>query len=134
MTRKEIDSKLQGMLNKTYTYGTHAHCITRYECDDEKERVYIYTDRKGVDPFNRTYGDLNLFLKEWKPINDLVPATAEITPVNNTIKQLQQILLENINKVRADANYIPQAKSINNNVNSIINLAKIQVMMMRRGD
>lgn len=133
MTRKEIDSTLQGMLNKNYYYGTHAHCITKYECDDDKERVYIYTDRKGVDPFNRTYGDLKIFLKEWKPINDLVPATQEMAPVNNTIKQLQEILLENIEKVRTDANYIPQAKSINNNVNSIINLAKIQVMMLKNG-
>lgn len=139
MTRKEIESKLQAMLNRPYYYGGHVHTITSYDLNEESERVYIYTDRNGIDPFDRKYDSIHGFLKRWDPVNNLTPALQAkqdtiVSPVNSTISQLQTILLDNIEKVKKDANYIPQAKAINNDVNSIINLAKIQVMLIKNRD
>lgn len=48
------------------------------------------------------------------------------------LEQSRDLLLENIEKVKKDPNYIPQAKAITNNVNSIIGLVGLQIKMMRQ--
>ena len=41
--------------------------------------------------------------------------------------KLKDILMENIEKVKADKDYIPQAQAVKDNVDSILNLAKTEI-------
>lgn len=45
--------------------------------------------------------------------------------------KLRDALLEDMDMVRKDKTYIPQAKQACNTANSIINLAKVEIMMLR---
>ena len=45
----------------------------------------------------------------------------------DTLVSLRDTLIDNINKVKEDPAYIPQAKSISYNIQTIINLAKIEL-------
>lgn len=44
---------------------------------------------------------------------------------------LKTTLMDNIKKVQDNANYIPQAKSINRDANAIIKLAKLQLDILK---
>lgn len=47
------------------------------------------------------------------------------------MQTLSQILLEDINKVRADPKYVAQAKQVSNSVNAIVNITKLQILMLK---
>ncbi len=47
--------------------------------------------------------------------------------VNSMMATLQQTLLDNIEMVKKDKNYIPQAASINKSVNSLLGITKVQL-------
>jgi hypothetical protein len=47
------------------------------------------------------------------------------------LTDLRDALLDDMKKVRSDRNYIPQAKQACNTANSIINLAKLEIAMLR---
>jgi hypothetical protein len=47
------------------------------------------------------------------------------------LKQLKDMLMADLKKVREDKSYIPQAKQACNTANSIIHLAKLEVVMSR---
>ena len=46
---------------------------------------------------------------------------------NDTMTKLRDTLLANIEKVKEDREYIPQAKMISDSINSLIGLAKIEI-------
>ncbi len=48
------------------------------------------------------------------------------------MQTLSQMLLEDINKVRADPGYVAQAKQVCNSVNAIVNITKLQIQMIDR--
>lgn len=48
------------------------------------------------------------------------------------MQSLSQMLLEDINKVRADPGYVAQAKQVCNSVNAIVNITKLQIQMIDR--
>jgi len=52
---------------------------------------------------------------------------------NETIIKLRDILLENIDSVKKDAKYIPQAKTISDTVNALVNLAKAELDLRTKG-
>lgn len=51
-----------------------------------------------------------------------------------TLNDVKNILMDNIKKVQEDPKYIPQANTINQSVNSLINLAKLSIQMMNQRD
>lgn len=50
-----------------------------------------------------------------------------------TFKNLAQMLFEDVQKVRKDPNYVNQAKQSANTANSIINLVKCQLEILKKG-
>jgi len=46
---------------------------------------------------------------------------------NDTMTKLRDTLMANIEKVKQDREYIPQAKMISDSINSLIGLAKIEI-------
>lgn len=125
-----IQKKLQSMLNRPYKYSLRIVTITGYDINEEKGRVYIHTNEKERH-WDRPFDAVLTFLREFAPSD--APAAKDsstMVAVNNTsniVESLRQTLLENIELVKKDIGYIPQATAINNSVNSIINLSKLQM-------
>jgi len=53
------------------------------------------------------------------------------TVIGKTAKPLTEILMENIQKVQENPEYIAQAKEIRDNVRELVNLARVEADMVR---
>lgn len=60
-----------------------------------------------------------------------VMATPQTSMIQRVNKDLQEILMDNIKKLKGDKDYIPQAQEINANVRSMIDLAKAEIEYMK---
>jgi len=49
-----------------------------------------------------------------------------------TFKNLAQILIEDIDKVREDSKYVPQAKQVCNSVNALVAMTKLQIQLIKQ--
>lgn len=58
-----------------------------------------------------------------KPASDVIASTI----IGTNASELTTILMDNIKRIQSDAGYIAQAEAINNNVKSIIEVAKAQI-------
>ncbi len=99
----------------------------------DKDKVTIVTDQK--EWLETTVYDIDLFLKDFEILPDenhptvimeqKLPALKTITP-DITIK-LKDILMENIEKVKANRDYVHQAKVVANSAQTLINMAKLEI-------
>lgn len=127
------------MVNKRYLYGAHVVTILDYDINEERERFYLWTDRK-TDPYDRPLDSAIAFLKEFHEVKSEVPAQQSaqtqiagslMLAQNGLGQQLKEILLDNINRVKDDPAYIEQAEAVKSNVDSLIDLAKVEVEYMK---
>lgn len=132
--QQQIEKQLQGMLNKTYKYGLRIITLTGYEINEEKQRVYLHTNEKERH-YDRPFDGIFGFLKELEE-TDLSPVVrSDNVPevLMSTAKdlggQLKGVLMDTIEKVQADKGYIAQATVVNNSINSLINLTKLQLQL-----
>ena len=54
------------------------------------------------------------------------------TEKRKQMQTLSEMLLEDIQKVRSDPKYVPQAKQVCNSVNAIVNITKLQILMINK--
>lgn len=119
--------RLNKTLGKNFLYLGANILIQNYVRKEDKTRVI--TDRRD---YNLTDEELALFLEELQPVDSSGTSPAVVsqaaTILNNSgLSELQKILLDNIKKVQADKEYIPQASEIQNQVKTYIDLAKVQI-------
>lgn len=135
MNAKKLNSILEGMKGKSFQYGNQIHLVNDFVCDDDK-----FTITTSISTYSRKLESAESFLKYWQPVNG-----AELSPVNEDLQlaifvekeqskadRLIEILEDNITKVQNDAGYIAQAQAINNNINSIINIQKMKMDVMKQ--
>lgn len=132
---KRIEQKIQSLLNKQVVYGTHIIVIKGYDVHEEKERVYFHTNERECH-YDRPFDGVLTFLNELKEVQGQLVQQQDVvdmavTNARSISAQLKDVLLENIEKVRDNPEYIKQATSINNNVNSLINLQKLELDYVR---
>ncbi len=53
------------------------------------------------------------------------------TIIGETAGPLSEILMANILKVQNDASFVPQAKEVRDNVRELVNLARVEIDMIR---
>lgn len=53
------------------------------------------------------------------------------TIIGETATQLSGILMANIKKVQDDPTFVPQAKEVRDNVRELVNLARVEIDMIR---
>ena len=138
MNNKNIVTALENMVNKTFVYANNIHCVQNYKIDETKKRYVIKTN---LDVFDRSVDSMDEFLKYWKPVSNIATLQTEgnqddqvsifIEQENSFSTKLIEICNDNIEKVQKDKAYIPQAQAVNNNVNSILHIAKLRLDFMK---
>lgn len=138
MNNERFLKKLAEMKGKTFMYAKQVHCIIDYKISEEHEKVTIKTN---LTTFDRKYESMDKFLLFWEPVSS-VPAVITEGGLDKQVavfveqeeamsNKLIGILEDSIKKVQANKEYIPQATQINNNVNSIINIQKMKMSMVK---
>jgi len=135
--------KIFKMAGKDWLYRKRNIKIIGAMAIDEKLVVKVMDFEEGELDINLEAEDTDSFTKECLPV-DMTPteihknrernqATA-VAIINNThldIVDLRQTVMETINKIKKDPAYIPQAKAINNNVNTIVNMTKLEFQIAK---
>ncbi len=135
MTQQEIDkikSKLSELLNVNVKFGISEFQIVDYKYDNG-EMIIEVSDRDTPFIYNSVNSCLDF-------INDLIPikslslnqVTSKIEKRNdiaydNIATMLKEIILDNITKLKTDSKFIPQANAINSQMQSLINLKKLEI-------
>ena len=141
--RKEVQLKnsvnelLDEMTGKLFLYNGDQVRVLRWS--PMGDRVNLVTDKWDM---KIDFGDVKERAKEFLPVDEeeTLPAVtgnnmpAPIAPAlidSTTIAKLRDVLMDNIEKVKADKNYIPQAQEVKAQVDSVIDLAKTEIEMMK---
>jgi hypothetical protein len=127
--------KLKGMVGQTFMYKSKNILITDYHVLGEEGKTQIdIEDGNGVALEPIKTSDLTKFIDACLPVDneseDSV-STEVVEGTNSLLTNLQATLLDNINQVKKNPNYIKQANVVNSSVNSLIGLAKIQIQVSK---
>lgn len=123
------EQKIQSILNKEMLYGNRIIVIESYIMNHERQRVYLKTT-EGQE-FDRPFESIGSFLKELQPVKneerEVAVKRANFDSAITDVHELKAILIDNIRKVKNDPGYIKQATAINNQVNTFVNITKLQL-------
>ena len=135
LSKKTLD-RLDSIKGKTFMYNTNQLLVHAYKVNGMK--VQIVTDKGWYEP---SYDQIEKFLDDLLPVEtpeesgavaekgQLIVNQAQVT--SSGIRDLKTILMDNIKKVQESKEYIPQAQEINNNVKSIIEVAKAEIEVLK---
>jgi len=76
-------------------------------------------------------------LEDFLPVEDEPSAGQKAKAVqvfqndSNQIENLEKMVMDNIEKVKDDPDYLPQAKAVTNNVNTMIKMTKLKIEMLK---
>ena len=120
----KIAKKLAQMRGNAYIYrGTY------YEINDGMmvDGLVILSTNKLMLRFSELE-----FLQEHSSFLATSKESAEIvvhqnTPLNGMAKTVKDTIMDSIKKIQNDANYIKQAEAINRSVNTLVNIAKLEL-------
>ncbi len=128
----KIKEKLDMMVGKLYMYEKENHRVLGWNFVGET--VTITTD---IGSISFLFPDADQKLSEFLKVED------SLAPISNNFEQyrpavlgsvaseLKDVLVDNIRKVQADKDFIPQAQAINDQAKSIIDLAKLEVEFIK---
>jgi hypothetical protein len=139
MDSNKIKTALECMVNNRFMYAGQTHEIKNYIVDTDNEKCSIITN---LGTYDRKFENMTTFLSYWKPVKLPIPAvennntndhlTVILAQENDLSNKLISILTENIEKIKQDKEYIPQAQAVNNNINTIVNIAKMRLTIITR--
>lgn len=128
MDAKQLQRKLKEMVGKTYQYAKAVHYIKDAYVNTVNESFTIQTN---LNEFDRKIESATEFLKYWEPVTGITTTgdnkAVLVEQQDALADEMIKILKDNITKVQTDPKYISQAQTINNNVNSLINVVKLKM-------
>jgi hypothetical protein len=125
------------MEGQIFIYGSHHHYVKDVKIDSANEMVTINTNSTV---FEKDFQSIDAFLKYWRTAgmaNTLAPVAGFADPPvlsegdQKLFEKMGNIIMDNIEKVKADPTYIPQAVVVNSNINSMIDLMKTKAMVTK---
>lgn len=128
MQNHHIETTLSQAKGRFFIYNGQKQKLIRY--DIKATTIRLVTD---VQDINLLYADFEATFQKFEFV-EVAPAITtgmEATIISGSAQELKNVLLENIRKVQASKDYIPQAVAIKDNVDSIITLAKTEIEMMK---
>ena len=128
--------------SRKFKYQKETYKFIRIETNDIL--LKIITDKKTITIFQKDFEENDI---EWleevtnepnfptpnkytsKPTDVMLMNSNSL--ITNKGIQIADILMENITRVRSDKDYVPQAEAINSSVKAFIDLAKVEVEMIK---
>lgn len=119
---------LQKMVGHTYIYKARHHKILSFK--QNGDTVTVVTDKEWLEFESKT---INTELKKFLPADSGNGTSLMVmkTDKGNVLPDLAKIVMDNINQVRKDKSYIPQANSVTKSINSLINMAKLELQIKK---
>lgn len=121
----QLEEKLQQMVNKTWMHNARNHKLLSSKINGEK--VILVTDKEWIEvPLTK----INQKLSEFLPVDE--PKESELSVVlfkGNGKASLKDLIYENIDNIKKDPSYIPKAKALNEQVKTIIEMAKLELQI-----
>lgn len=137
--KDEIILKLEPLLNKQIWYNNQETIITRYEMNDERERVIIHFNNRGK--LDRPYESAYALIDQFSPI-PTIPDKPEVTAIQvpggapvsmpflgdtGVLDKATSILLEDIEAIKSGELDLDKAEARASNVDKIIEIEKTKV-------
>lgn len=129
MKAYELEAVLDGLKNKNIKhFGKPKGRLVRWEI--KEKTLKIVTDQTDILIL---VSDIDQHINDIEVTEDelMVPQPLQTSMISRVNKNLQDILMENINNVKNKKDYLPQAQEINANVKSMIELAKAEIEYMK---
>lgn len=121
----QLEEKLQQMVNKTWMHNARNYKLLSFKINGEK--VILVTDKEWIEvPLTK----INQKLSEFLPVDE--PKESELSVVlfkGNGKASLKDLIYENIDNIKKDSSYIPKAKALNEQVKTIIEMAKLELQI-----
>lgn len=141
-TRLTQHETLLNLLGKTVKYNGVKYKIERFK--DNGHTTVIYTDRRTfnfmdaefvefVNALNYVNTKVSTFKPSALPETNTKPETIslQLYEATDSQKKLTSTLLDMLDKVSTDSAYIAQAKSVCDIANTMVNIEKTQIDLMR---
>ena len=120
--------RLKGMIGRSFLYKGSQITILDYHVLGEEGKTQI--DIEDGEPIK--VNDLLKFVDACLPVQEEPNGAISVQAVQQTdslLSTLQATLLDNINQVKKNKDYIKQANVINSSVNALIGMAKLQIQV-----
>lgn len=130
-----VRSKLTEFMNHKVAYGLSEFTILDFKYDSEIGKFLIEVDDRD-ELFELTVSDAVAFTREVKVLGkgeqvekksgimQQITKAAQEENITNTIKST---VLDCIEKIKADASYIPQANAIATQIQTLVNIKKVEI-------
>lgn len=127
MKAYELEARLSSLLNKGIILDGKSGKLLRYTLGEKTMKLTL--DTQDIVILNEDIEDS----MERIQTQGLVarPEVTQTSVIQRTGSRLEKILMDNIQKVQQDKDYIPQAREVNTNIKSLIDLAKTEVEYMK---
>lgn len=133
---------LNNLVGKEWMYRQEIVRVKNWMFNDEQTVITMALEGKGYIKFNSS--ELGAKLKEFLPVSSSEKKQA-IVKVAETDKELQlsfglesnvfndakAIIIDTIQKVRVDKEYLPQAQAINQGVLALMDIMKTEVLVAK---
>jgi hypothetical protein len=140
--------RLEKMVDKTLYYRGDVAVIKSFDNFNGETEIIAEIAGKPVKFIKTSEEKLDLFLANFSEVPEVTDDEATTAPQNTlapiendsyklyaeskqVFSQLSATLLSDIEKVRTDPNYVNQAKQISNSVNTLVNLTKLQLQLIK---
>lgn len=123
--------KLKSMVGSAFQYKEDSVFITGYkQVGEKKDIVNIFLGNGNT--IEVSFGDLPGKLKEFIRVHNENQLTVSPKPgtqlaTNPVLSKLSDTVMQSIEQVQKDPNYIPQAKQIFQGVNTLMNIVKTEI-------
>lgn len=123
----QLEEKLQSMLNKTWMYNTRNHKLLSFKIKEQE--VILVTDKEWIEvPMTK----INKTLSEFLPVDEREKSEMSVVLFKGNGKaSLKDLIYENIDNIKKDPSYIPKAKALNEQVKTVIEMAKLELQIKR---
>lgn len=126
-------TKLEKLIGQDIAYNQYVYHIK--EVEKQAESVVLYTDSKPI--ILHSDAQVQFFLDDIQPVQlpakkngNQHPAQPQIIGAD-VLHQLRNVLIENIQRVKDDKDYIPQANAVAKQVNTLIQLTHMEITARR---
>lgn len=123
--------RLDALVGRTWLYLCRTVYVKGYATEEGSVRI-ITNKQPIVLKIDSIYEDLKEFLETSDDMEFENKSAVEIyKKESSSFSKLEQIILDNIEKVKADKEFLEQAKEINSNVNTLLKMNQHKIDIFR---